>query len=169
MAQANALLEGSFLDDLNRRYAADPAAGQDLHRPLPAGVVLEEVLCVQGERVVGQDWCVRWDSRWLQIDAGHAALSLPRRPVLVREPADGRLLLEHQGRRLGFTELAARPAPAKPKKVIVNNRRRKPDGTHPWKKNKSNSGPAVGPRRPAVHPAPAAPPRDGPPGREKAG
>jgi transposase len=165
MAQANALLEGSFLADLDRRYAIEPAAEQDLHRPLPAGVVLEEVLCVRAERVVGQDWCVRWASRWLQIGDGHAALRLPRRRVLVRELAGGRLLLEHRGQRLGFTELPARPAPAKPKKVIVNNRRWKPDETHPWKKK---SGPAVGPR-PPVNAAPAAPARRSPAGRPKAG
>jgi hypothetical protein len=165
MAQANALLEGSFLADLDRRYAIEPAAEQDLHRPLPAGVVLEEVLCVRAERVVGQDWCVRWANRWLQVGAAHAALDLPRRRVLVRELADGRLLLEHRGRRLGFAELSARPAPAKPKKLIVNNRRWRPDETHPWKKK---SGPAAGPR-PPVNAAPAAPARRLPAGRTKAG
>jgi hypothetical protein len=171
MAQANALLAGSFLDDLNRRYAIEPAAGEDLHRAVPAGVALGEVLCVRAERVVGQDWCVRWDSRWLQIGAEHAALELPRRRVLVRELADRRLLVEHRGRRLSFTELSARPVAAKPerpKKVIVNNRRWKPDRDHPWKKNRSNGGPAVGPRRPAGHPAPATPPRDVQPRRKKA-
>jgi hypothetical protein len=165
MHQANALLDGSFLAHLNRRYAIDPAAEEDLHRPPGAGVVPEEVLCVHAERVVGRDWCVRWANRWLQITAGHAALDLPRRRVLVRELAGGRLLLEHRGQRLCFTELAARPAPAKPKKVIVNNRRWRPDETHPWKKR---SGPAVGPR-PPVNPAPAAPARGLPAARKKAG
>ena len=171
MAQANALLAGSFLADLNRRYAIEPAAKQDLHRAVPAEVVLDEVLCVRAERVVGQDWCVRWDSRWLQIGAEHAALELPRRRVLVRELADRRLLLDHQGRRLSFTELPARPAPAtkRRKRAVVNNRRWKPDQTHPWKKNRVNRGPAVGPRPPAGHPAPATPPRDVQPGRKKAG
>jgi hypothetical protein len=164
MAQANALLEASFLDDLNRRYAIDPADDQDLHRAL-AGLVLGEVLCVRQERAVGQDWCVRWDNRWLQVGAAHAALRLPRRRVLVRELADGRLLLEYRGQRLSFTELPARPArrPERRKKVIVNNRRWKPDKTHPW-----NRGPAVGPR-PSVNPAPATPARDSRTGRKKAG
>jgi transposase len=165
MAQANALLEGSFLDDLNRRYAIDPAAEQDLHRPLEPGLVLEEVLCVREERAVGQDWCVRWNNRWLQIGAAHAALDLPRRRVLVREPADGRLLLEYRGRRLSFTELSARPArrPERRKKAIVNNRRWKPDKAHPW-----NRGPAAG-SRPPVNPAPATPARDSRAARKKAG
>src|SRR5207237_1060563 len=138
-------LEGWSLRDLNGRYASEPADGQDLHRPPGPDPALGETLCVQEERVVGHDWCVRWANRWLQIEAGHAALNLPRRRVLVRELSDGRLLLDYRGQRLSFTELTARPAPVKPKKPVINNRRWKPGESHPWK-----SGPAVGPRRPVV-------------------
>ena len=163
MTRANALLEGVFLEDLNRRYAIEPAAKQDLHRALPPDVVLEQVLCVRQERVVGQDWCVRWNNRWLQIGSEHGALNLPRRRVRVKQLGDGRLVLEYQGRRLNFTELSARPAPTKPKKAIVNNRRYKPAAAHPW-----NRGPAVAPR-PPVKSAPAAPARTSPAGKRKAG
>jgi transposase len=46
MAGANALLEASFLADLNRRFAVKPANGTDLHRPVGADVCLADVLCV---------------------------------------------------------------------------------------------------------------------------
>src|ERR1022692_859430 len=91
LAGANALLEGKFLDELNGKYAVSPRREQDLHRALDAGTVLEEVLCVQERRVVGQDWCVRWCNRWLQIDSRHASLNLPRRGVLVKHRSDGQL------------------------------------------------------------------------------
>lgn len=121
MARANALLEAMFLADLNRRYAVKPASAQDLHRALGPGLKLDEVLCVQEERVVGQDWCVRWNNRWLQIDAAHEALRLPRRRVRVApfagawietlHPLGGigaRALLPTQGRscRAGIAPLA---------------------------------------------------------------
>jgi transposase len=163
MAQANALLEEMFLADLNHRYAVQPANAQDLHRALDPKLKLEETLCIQEERVVGMDWCVRWNNRWLQIGPEHAALRLPRRKVLVRELADGRLLVDHQGRRLGVTQLPARPTPPKPKKTIVNNRRYKPAADHPW-----NREPRVGPR-PPVNPAPATPARCSPAEKRKAG
>jgi hypothetical protein len=162
MKQANGLLDGFFLADLNRRYAVEPADGQDLHRVLEAGLVLEEVLCEQGERVVGQDWCVRWKSRWLQIGPEHESLRLPRRKVLIRQLGDGRLLLVHAGARLSFAELPTKPeARKKRKKLIINNRRYKPAKRHPW-----NSEPAVGPR-PPVSLAPAAPTRGSQAGRTK--
>jgi len=163
MRQANALLDEMFLADLNRRYAVKPADGRDLHRELDPAVRLDEVLCVQEERVVGSDWCVRWNNRWLQIGPGDAALRLPGRRVLVRDLSDGRLLLDYQGRRLGFTEVPARPTPPKTKRQVVNNRRYKPAADHPW-----NRGPAVGPR-PPVNPAPATPARDPRAGKRKAG
>ena len=161
MAGANALLEGLFLADLNRRYAVTPLADQDLHRSLQAGVVLEEVLCEQDRRVVGQDWCVRWRNRWLQIDVRHAALKLPRRSVLIKHRADGKLIVEHKGERLTCIELTARPSPAKPRKTIVNNRRWKPGTNHPWNRESARRA------DPPVSPAPAAPARDLQAGKSK--
>ncbi len=152
IAGANALLDGMFLADLNRRYAIEPAVEEDLHRAV-GPVALDEVLCVREERVVGHDWCVRWRNRWLQIEAEHGSLKLPGRRVLIRQLGDGRLLVEHQGQRLSFTELGAKPAAPKRKGQAVNNRPSKPGASHPWR------GLAVGPR-PPVSPAPAAPTRD---------
>jgi hypothetical protein len=45
IARANALLEARFLDELNNRYAVKATREQDLHRPVDAGVAMEEVLC----------------------------------------------------------------------------------------------------------------------------
>jgi hypothetical protein len=161
MRQANALLDGSFLDDLNRRYAVKAQDSNDLHRALEAGVKLEEILCVQEQRVVGQDWCVRWKNRWLQISSEHGSLHLPRRKVLIKHLADGQLLVEHQSKALTFKELGTKPAAVKMKRPIINNRRWKPGAKHPW-----NREPAVG-TRPPVNPAPAAPARDLQAGRRK--
>ena len=163
MSQANVFLESLFLADLNRRYAVKPAKGLDLHRAVAAGVVLEEVLCVQEERVVGQDWCVRWRGRWLQIACEHASLRLPGRRVVVRQRADGQLLVDHQGQRLSVRELPARPTPPKVKKAVVNNRRYQPPADHPWNRD------PVGRGVPRVSLAPAAPARDLHAAKRKAG
>ena len=161
VAGANALLEAVFLEDLNGRFAVRAAKDQDLHRPVPAGTVLEEVLCVQEKRAVGNDWCVRWQNRWLQIDAAHAGLKLPGRKVLIKHLADGRLIVGHEGKPLVFKELPSRPAPARARKPVVNNLRWKPGPKHPW-----NAGPA---RRaaPPPNPAPATPARGSAAGKRK--
>ena len=65
--QANVLLETVILPEFNRRYGIKPAKSGDLHRKAPGKI--EEILCVREKRVVGNDWCVQWKSRWLQIEA----------------------------------------------------------------------------------------------------
>jgi hypothetical protein len=163
MEPANLFLEGIFLQDLNRRYAVKARDGQDLHRAIEATVVLDEVLCVQEQRVVGQDWCVRWRNRWLQIDSRHAGLNLPRRRVRIQHRADGTLGVDYQGERLTCRELAAKPVPAKPKRPIVNNRRWVPSAAHPCNRETARRA------DPRVSLAPAAPARDLHAGRRKAG
>jgi hypothetical protein len=130
--QANALLEQMFLAEVNRRYAVKPANDQDLHRKVK-NVDLQNVLCTVEDRVVGNDNCVRWRNRWLQIDARHANLRLPRRKVTVRQRGDGLLIVEHQSQRLTIKELGSKPQADKAKKQVINNRQWKPPASHPWK------------------------------------
>jgi hypothetical protein len=163
LTSANILLEGKFLEELNDRFAVSPRQDDDLHRAVERGVALEEVLCVQEQRVVGEDWCVRWQNRWLQIDNVHGTLALPRRRVLVKHLADGRLIVEYKGAALSCRELAAKPAATKPKKPIVNNQKWKPETNHPWRGDPARRAAA------AVSLAPAAPARDLQPRKKKAG
>lgn len=160
--QANAFLESRFLEDLNRRYAVKPAREADLHRPVTSEMKLAEVLCHQEPRVVGQDWCVRWKNRWLQIGVEHESLRLAGKGVVVKQLADGRLLVEHQGQPLLVKELSARPEPVRPKKAVVNNRQYKPPAEHPWKRGLARRA------APRASLAPAAPARDLHAGRKKA-
>jgi hypothetical protein len=157
--QGNALLEKIFLDDLNRRYAIEAKKQQDLHRAVDESVKLDEVLCVMEERVVGEDWCVRWKNRWLQIEKRHEPLHLAGKRVQVKQNRDGELIVQHKSERLTYRELSARPVPAKEKKPVVNNRQWKPPASHPWSKASQDEQSA---RRadPRVSLAPAAPARD---------
>jgi transposase-like protein len=163
MKQANAFLEEKFLGEMNGRYSVKARRQTDLHRPVGPEVVLEEILCVQEQRVVGQDWCVRWHNRWLQIAASHGALALAGRRVLVKHRADGQVVLEYQGRRLEYQFFGSRPAPAKPKRTVINNVSWKPPADHPWKAG------LIERFFPRVSPAPAAPARDLHAGRMKTG
>jgi hypothetical protein len=164
MLQANAFLDGTFLDELNSKYAITPRREQDVHRPLEAGVMLDVVLCPQEHRVVGNDWCVRWRNRWLQIDKQHAELNLAGGKVLIKHRADGQLIVEHKGKRLTMRELNAKPPAATAKKPIINNRKWKPQADHPWKKPEP-----VGKIVPRAEPAPATPARVLLAGKRKAG
>lgn len=150
--QANDLLDGVFLAEINHRYALEPREETDAHRMLVPGQVLGEVLCVQEERTVGNDGCVRWQNRWLQLLPLHG--SLVRKRVLVKQLGSGVLMVEYRGQRLECRELAARSVPRKVKALILNNRRWTPPAEHPWRQE--GEGEKALPR---VIPASAAPAR----------
>jgi hypothetical protein len=153
--RANAFLDASFLSELNAKFSVEPAEATDAHRPVEASVRLDEVLCEQEPRVVGNDWCVRWDNRWLQIDRRHQALALPGRRVLVLQKRDGSLLLKHAGESLHHTPASQRPPrPRPPRPVIQNNKPWKPAASHPWNR--------PSPTRPSPSPAAAADSRASP-------
>jgi transposase len=143
----NAFLENGFLDDLNGKFAVEPASEVDAHRPMPKGLKLEEVLCVIKERVVGRDWCVQWRGRLLQIDKVHEKLALPGRRVLVRDKADGQVQLVWDGQELRYAPVKERAARKKEKPKVVNNKRYVPAASHPW--NASRSAARAAPAAPA--------------------
>lgn len=134
MAQGNALLEKCFLEDLNRRYAVKPRCENDLHRVLPPDLNLAEILCVQEQRVVGRDWCIRWRNQWLQIPAVHADLALAGKQVVVKQLGSGELQVCYQGRKLEYRKLTVRPKTASEKPLVINRRVWKPGVDHPWRK-----------------------------------
>ncbi len=131
--RANAFLDATFLPAMNAKFSVKPAEPVDAHRPLEASIQLDEVLCEQEPRVVGNDWCVRWNNRWLQIDKRHNAMQLAGKKILVLQKRDGTLLLKHNGQVIGHTPVSQRPPkPKPPKPVIKNNKTWKPPADHPW-------------------------------------
>jgi len=126
MEAANRFLDETFLPELNRRCTVAAQDKADAHRRVPRGTKLSEVLCFEEGRSVGQDWCVRYQNRWLQIDRAHERLALAGKSVTVRELLDGTIRLLHEGRPLRWSELPGRPVKVKEKKPIVNNKSWKP-------------------------------------------
>jgi transposase len=74
---ANAFLREVYLPEHNARFAVDPAGEGSAFTPIP-GVDLDEILCVEEERQVGQDNCVSYRTLKLQIPES------PMRPHFVR-------------------------------------------------------------------------------------
>ena len=140
MEAGNAFLDGGYLDEHNTRYEVEPREGIDEHRGWPgvlaAGAELGEVLCVREERVVGRDWCVRWENRWLQIGREHEGLGLAGKKVTVIRKADSSLTVRFRGVRLACVECSTRPKSPKKrsKPVFKNNKRWKPAANHPHRR-----------------------------------
>jgi transposase len=74
---ANAFIRAVFLPAYNARFAIEPAGEGSAFTPIP-GVDLDEILCVQEERQVGNDNCVSYRTLKLQIP------ETPMRPHFVK-------------------------------------------------------------------------------------
>ena len=66
--QANAYLDEHYLADHNRRYAHAAAAAADYHRRRPTARQLDEIFWLEEERVLSEDWVVRYQNRLLQLE-----------------------------------------------------------------------------------------------------
>jgi len=135
---ANRFLQEKFLPLFNQRFSVPAFQSGDFHRPLDKAIDLDHILSVQEERVVQNDWTVRWKNRFLQLPGETAASVQPGMQVTVCELLDGRLRLFH-----GETELpwsATRSEPARSPKLaprtpreIRSNQGWKPAANHPWR------------------------------------
>jgi transposase len=132
--EANAYLEEHFLASLQELIGHVPASGVNVHRRLPQGLKLADVLCFKETRVAGEDWCVRFANRILQIHPRHRALALARKAVEVWVRPAGTLELVYQRQRLVFEELASPPAQARAARLMPPARPPwRPGPDHPWK------------------------------------
>lgn len=106
IAEANALLD-RLLPEHNRRFSVAPAETSDAHRALGKKHDLAAILSVQEERVVSNDYTIRYANRLYQLDK-------PIYPgerggkVIVEMRRDGTMKIRFGNRYLHYHEIAAR-------------------------------------------------------------
>ncbi len=98
MAEANRFLKEDYLPRHNVRFAVPPEGEGSAFVPF-AGA-LEDILCVQEERVVGNDNTVRYKNRVLQIPEDRHRRHYVKARVRVHEYPNGTLAVFHGPRRL---------------------------------------------------------------------
>jgi transposase len=129
----NEFLEKEYLPEHNQRFARAAESGEDYHRRAPGKAALDEVFRLETQRTLGNDWVVRHNSRLYQVTRqSRYAPALSK--VVVCEWEDGRLEIRYRGKRLGYEEIAERPAMPMP--APKPHRRRlpaPPKPGHPWR------------------------------------
>ena len=99
---ANHWLATVYIPQHNARFAV--AAAEEGAAFVPFVGVLDDILCVQAERVVGNDNTVRYEGRVLQIPEQRHRRHFVKANVRVHEYPDGRLAIFHGPRRLADYE-----------------------------------------------------------------
>lgn len=139
--QANAVLE-KLVPDHNRRFAKAASKPTDAHRRLGPDHRLESILSIQVERVVANDYVVRWANRFYQLlPPVHAGERGGR--VVIEERLDGTMAIRFGKHDLKHREILATQRSGdgncaqkktSGKRTQPTSRPFKPAADHPWRK-----------------------------------
>jgi transposase len=133
---ANRFLQEEYLPEHNARFAREPASARDYHRKAPCAGELEQVFCLETERSISNDWVVRYENRYFQLE--RTSDYPPRQAkVTVCEWEDARIEIRYKDKARMHREIEA---PAKPRAVtrLMDKPPRastwKPPVSHPWRR-----------------------------------
>lgn len=103
IAEANLILQGGFVDKLNKKFARQPLAAEDFHVSLGAQD-LRDIFCFEQTRTVSQDWVIRHDNRFFQLHRPKGPLPRPGAKVTVHLWLDGSVHILNRGRSIPYQE-----------------------------------------------------------------
>lgn len=138
--EANKFLDDYYISFHNKKFSVLPKTSVDLHRPLnKTRNKLDRIFSIQENRVLSNDYTVRWRTRLLQIKKHQPFFLLPRTPVTIEERLDASLRVRYKGAYLNFKEIskAERRMPneqAETSPTKQNNTPYVPPKDHPWRK-----------------------------------
>lgn len=135
LESANRYLEETYLSRFNEQFGRSAANAADLHRALTDERLLR-ALSLQTDRVVKNDWTVRWRNGFLQLPRATAEYVQPGAAVVISEQLDGRLRIFVGDRELAWStvrETAPPAAPRSPGRPTGSSQGQKPRADHPWR------------------------------------
>jgi hypothetical protein len=102
---ANAYLEEEYLPQHNRRYAQEAAQPEDYHGRKPTARELRQIFRLETERAIGNDWVIRHENRYLQLQPRQRRYGPTQGKALVCQWEDGTLEVYYRGKEIAFIEL----------------------------------------------------------------
>ena len=129
-------MQQQYLADHNARFACEPAEPQDYHRKAPRARDLEQVFCLETERSISNDWVVRYENRYFQLE--RTSDYPPRQAkVTLCEWEQGRIEIRYKSKTRPHREIEA---PRRAGQVAITGVDKpprpshwKPPLNHPWR------------------------------------
>jgi hypothetical protein len=88
ITEANLFLEKTYLPKMNRKFSRPAAKPEDAHVPL-GNIDLKNIMCLEYERVVANNYVLRFETRLFQILKTKKPLPRPKDKVIIRIALDG--------------------------------------------------------------------------------
>ena len=136
---ANKFLEEKFIPAFNEKFAVRPTKPADLHRPLTKmdRERLPSIFSVHSTRVVMNDFTVRFQNKYFQLEQQQPVTVCRQDRILIEEHLDGSIKLKLRGKELRYLVLPKRPEKEFKLKIpalATSKPTYKPPANHPWRK-----------------------------------
>ena len=138
--EANKFLKDVFIPAFNARFGVSAAREGDIHRPLTETERpnLDAIFSVQETRRVANDFTIRFENQWLQLEKTQPCTVCRNDLVLIEKRQDGTLRMRLRGKYLSFKTLPERPPKEKGLITALVPKKERipwvPPANHPWKK-----------------------------------
>lgn len=100
--EANKLLKGGFIDNLNNKFMKEPTSKDDAHIELMSEQNLDEIMCWEYTRTVSNDWIIRFNNELLQIKKPRSLQIRPQQKIILKKHLNGRITLWSKGNKIPY-------------------------------------------------------------------
>jgi len=137
LEEANQCLD-EYLPKYNKKFMVEAREKGNLHRAVPKGLNLDEILCIKTEHPLRNDFTIVHNKRLYQVLDKTAA-----RKIEVQERVNGQMLIIYKSQRLKYKEIDTRPEKVIDRAKKVKLRKRYvPPLNAPWRRFKINTKPS---------------------------
>lgn len=142
--EGNKYLQEVFIPKFNATFSVLAEKAGDAHLKLSPTELenLPSIFSIQKTRVVSNDFCVRFENMWIQLEKIQPTLVCRKDVIVLERRLDDTLQVSLRGKYLNWKLLPERPAKLKEKITALSTapliRRTiptKPAGNHPWRKS----------------------------------
>jgi len=138
----NLFLKEEFVPWFNQKYGKEPIRKANLHRELtqPEKKQLPAILSRHSQRVVQNDFTIRFNNLWYQLTEKQPVTIRPKDRVLIEERLDGSLQIRLRGKYLNHQVTSTKLQKQTKQSWIIaasqKNERKpyKPPPDHPWRR-----------------------------------
>ena len=136
--EANIFAKEIFISDFNSRFSVAPQKKGDLHRQLAEFEKqnLDKIFSVKNERIVNNDFTVKFKGLWHQLESKQPVLVRPKETVCIEERISGQMFITLKNKNLNYCVLPERPKKINIPIIALSKSKPswKPPVDHPWRR-----------------------------------
>lgn len=135
--EANIFLQDRFIPWFNKKFAVVPKKKSNLHKG--NNIDLDEVFSIKKKRVVGNDYVIRYETKYYQLEEVQPVTIFKKDKVTVETRINGEIKIKYKGKYLNFFVLKEKPKREIETMVPALTRMKsgwKPPKNHPWRNRK---------------------------------